>query len=138
MAADVAGFERATLTAFYYTIRRGVSFDPIEESLYKVLKANPKASGLDLYNRGTSNKVLAQAMLIEYPKMDYDMWYKGILRGAKELCDWIGHIEGNTDDSWFYGRFGDKESFDIVSQIPKTSQNGILDDIWNNFFFSCI
>ena len=134
MVAETEKFEKATLTAFYYTIRRGVSFDPIEESLYKVIKANPKAAGLNLYNQqGTSNKVLAQAMLIEYPKMDYDKWYVGILRGAKELCDWIGHTEGNTDDSWYYGRFGDKGGFDVVSEIPKESQNGILDNIWNNF-----
>ena len=90
MVAETEKFEKATLTAFYYTIRRGVSFDPIEESLYKVIKANPKAAGLNLYNQqGTSNKVLAQAMLIEYPKMDYDKWYVGILRGAKELSEYI-------------------------------------------------
>jgi len=134
MVAETEKFEKATLTAFYYTIRRGVSFDPIEESLYKVIKANPKAAGLNLYNQqGTSNKVLAQAMLIEYPKMDYDKWYVGILRGAKELCEYIGHIEGNTDDSWYYGRFGDKGGFDKVGEIPSGSQNGILDNIWNNF-----
>ena len=134
MVAETEKFEKATLTAFYYTIRRGVSFDPIEESLYKVIKANPKAAGLNLYNQqGTSNKVLAQAMLIEYPKMDYDKWYVGILRGAKELSEYIGHIEGNTDDSWYYGRFGDKGGFDKVGEIPSGSQNGILDNIWNNF-----
>ena len=134
MVAETEKFEKATLTAFYYTIRRGVSFDPIEESLYKVIKANPKAAGLNLYNQqGTSNKVLAQAMLIEYPKMDYDKWYVGILRGAKELSEYIGHIEGNTDDSWYYGRFGDKGGFDKVGEIPSDSQNGILDNIWNNF-----
>ena len=125
MVAETEKFEKATLTAFYYTIRRGVSFDPIEESLYKVIKANPKAAGLNLYNQqGTSNKVLAQAMLIEYPKMDYDKWYVGILRGAKELSEYIGHIEGNTDDSWYYGRFGDKGGFDKVGEIPSDSQNG--------------
>ena len=136
MAADVAGFERATLTAFYYTITRGVTFEPIEESTYKVLKEKPKASGLNLYNQqggGTSNRVLAQAMLIEYPKMDYEKWYKGILRGAKELSEYIGHKEGETDDSWYYGRFGDKGGFDEVGEIPPRSQNGILDNIWNNF-----
>ena len=134
MAADVAGFERATLTAFYYTITRGVTFEPIEESTYKVLKEKPKASGLNLYNQqGTSNRVLAQAMLIEYPSMDYTKWYLGILRGAKELSDWLGHTEGNSDDSWYYGRFGDKNQFDVVGEIPNSFQNGILDKIWNNF-----
>ena len=136
MVAETEKFEKATLTAFYYTIRRGVNFDPIEESIYKVLKEKPKAGGVDLYNKaggGTSNRVLAQAMLIEYPKMDYEKWYKGILRGAKELSEYIGHKEGETDDSWYYGRFGDKGGFDEVGEIPKASQNGILDDIWNNF-----
>jgi len=134
MAADVAGFERATLTAFYYTITRGVTFEPIEESVYKVLKEKPKASGLNLYNQqGTSNRVLAQAMLIEYPSMDYTKWYLGILRGAKQLSDYLGHTEGNTDDSYYYGRFGDKDQFDVVGEIPNSFQNGILDKIWNNF-----
>jgi len=136
MVAETEKFEKATLTAFYYTIRRGVSFDPIEESIYKILKTNPKAGGVNLYNQqggGTSNRVLAQAMLIEYPKMDYDKWYKGILRGAKELSKYIGHKEGEVDDSWYYGRFGDKGGFDEVGEIPTRSQNGILDNIWNNF-----
>ena len=136
MVAETEKFEKATLTAFYYTIRRGVSFDPIEESIYKVLKEKPTAGGVDLYNQqggGTSNRVLAQAMLIEYPKMDYEKWYKGILRGAKELSEYIGHKEGEVDDTWYYGRFGDKGGFDQVGEIPSGSQNGILDDIWNNF-----
>ena len=136
MVAETEKFEKATLTAFYYTIRRGVGFDPIEKSIYETLKANPKASGVNLYNKqggGTSNRVLAQAMLIEYPKMDYDKWYQGILRGAKELSEFIGHTEGEVDDSWYYGRFGDKGGFDKVGEIPAGSQNGILDDIWNNF-----
>tara|TARA_R100000008_G_scaffold85675_1_gene76276 strand:+ start:85 stop:1509 length:1425 start_codon:yes stop_codon:yes gene_type:complete len=138
MAADVAGFEKATLTAFYYTIQRGVLTNPIDESLYNVIKANPKASGLSLYKTkeeggGTSNRTLAQAMLIEYPSMSYDGWYKGILRGCKTLMDYIGHIPGNTDTSWYYGRFGDKGGFDKVGEIPDNAQNGVLDEIWNNF-----
>ena len=52
MGAETEKFEKATLTAFYYTIRRGVNFDPIEESIYKVLKEKPKAGGVDLYNMG--------------------------------------------------------------------------------------
>ena len=75
MVAETEKFEKATLTDFYYTIRRGVEFDPIEKAIYDTLNANPKASGGNLYNKqggGTSNRVLAQAMLIEYPKIDYD------------------------------------------------------------------
>ena len=83
MAADVAGFEKATLTAFYYTIQRGVKPEPIAESIFNVLKQHPKESGINLYSRkgvgGTSPRVLAQAMLIEYPTMMYAEWYEGIL-----------------------------------------------------------
>ena len=41
---DVAGFEKATLVAFYYTIQRGVKPEPIAESIFNVLKQSPKES----------------------------------------------------------------------------------------------
>ena len=137
MAADVAGFEKATLVAFYYTIQRGVKPEPIAESIFNVLKQSPKESGVNLYSRkgvgGTSPRVLAQAMLIEYPTMKYEEWYKGILRGCKTLMKYINHTQGNTDTSWYYGRFGDKGGFDRTGEIPDDAQNGVMDDIWNNF-----
>ena len=137
MAADVAGFEKATLVAFYYTIQRGVKPEPIAESIFNVLKQSPKESGVNLYSRkgvgGTSPRVMAQAMLIEYPTMKYEEWYKGILRGCKTLMKYINHTQGNTDTSWYYGRFGDKGGFDRTGEIPDDAQNGVMDDIWNNF-----
>ena len=137
MAADVSGFEKATLVAFYYTIQRGVKPEPIAESIFNVLKQSPKESGVNLYSRkgvgGTSPRVLAQAMLIEYPTMKYEEWYKGILRGCKTLMKYINHTQGNTDTSWYYGRFGDKGGFDRTGEIPDDAQNGVMDDIWNNF-----
>ena len=51
MSAETEKFEKATLTAFYYTIRRGVDFDPIDKAIYDTLKSNPKASGVNLYNK---------------------------------------------------------------------------------------
>ena len=137
MAADVAGFEKATLTAFYYTIQRGVKPEPIAESIFNVLKQHPKESGINLYSRkgvgGTSPRVLAQAMLIEYPTMKYAEWYEGILKGCKTLMKYIHHTQGTTDTSWYFGRFGDHLGFDQTGEIPRNAQNGVMDDIWNNF-----
>lgn len=121
-------FEKATLVSFYYVIKHGAPYAPVDEDTYKLIAKKPQD-----YKKGELSEQMAAAMLKEYPAMDYIKWYLGILRGAAALNKKLGYAEGHKDNCWKYGHFGSKSAVSIVNEIEPADRTDILDWIWNNF-----
>ena len=138
-------FEKATLLAFYYVIKDGAPYAPLDEDTYQLIKSRPKQYTVPRVTAKTKTKraftaeealsqKMAKSMLIEYPDMDYTKWYLGILKGAAELNTKLGYSEGHKDNCWSYAHFGSKEALSPVAEIRSNNDStDILDWIWNNF-----
>jgi len=122
-------FEKATLLAFYYVIKDGAPYDPLDEDTYKTIKANPTK-----YKANNLSEEMAVAMLKEYSDMDYTKWYLGIVKGAVALNKKLGYNEGHKDTCWSYAHFGSKDALSPVAEIRSNNDStDILDWIWNHF-----
>ena len=88
-------FEKATLLAFYYVIKYGAPYDPLDEDTYKTIQKNPKK-----HKPKDVKEEMVVSMLAEYPTMDYTKWYLGIVRGAAALNKKLGNTEGKKDNSY--------------------------------------
>ena len=95
MTAATDKFEKATLVSFYYVIKHGAPYAPVDEDTYKLIAKKPQD-----YKKGELSEQMAAAMLKEYPAMDYIKWYLGILRGAAALNKKLGYAEGHKDNCW--------------------------------------
>ena len=128
MATQTDKFEKATLLSFWYTIDKGAPWDPIDKETYLALDKGTSPT------RGDLQQEMAYGMLQEYPGMDYDKWYLGILRGSAQLSNFIGHRLGVRDVTWNYGHFGSGAGLSHVTQIKAAGdETDILDYIWNHF-----
>ena len=137
-------FEKATLMSFYYVIKEGAPYAPLDEATYNKIKAKPKTYKVPQVAAKTKTKPaftaeealsqkMAKSMLSEYPAMDYDKWYLGILRGAAALNEHLGYSEGHKDTCWLYGHFGSGAGLSRVSELPSAESTDILDFVWNSF-----
>ena len=95
MATQTEKFEKATLISFYYVIKEGAPYAPIDRETYKDIN-----NDLNKYDADDLSEEMALEMLKEYPGMDYDKWYLGILRGAEALNKELGYKEGHKDNCW--------------------------------------
>ena len=129
MAVQTEKFEKATLLSFYYVIKKGAPYAPLDKDTYDEIQKNPKQ-----HKPVGLSEEMATEMLKEYPGMDYKLWYLGILRGAAALNKKLGYREGHKDNCWSYGHFGSKAGLSQVSKIKSNNDNtDILDWVWNNF-----
>lgn len=142
--AETDKFEKATLMSFYYVIKEGAPYDPLDEDTYQKIKARPSQYTVPKVTKKTKTKPeftveqelsqkMAKSMLTEYPNMDYDKWYLGILRGAAALNEDLGYKKGHKDSCWLYGHFGSGAGLSRVSEIPNGENTDILDYVWNSF-----
>ena len=128
MATQTEKFEKATLISFYYVIKEGAPYAPIDRATYKEIQNN-----LSKYEPKDLSDEMAYEMLVEYPGMDYDKWYLGILRGSEALNSKLGYKEGHKDSCWSYGHFGSKSALSTVKKIKSSNDDtDILDWVWNN------
>lgn len=122
-------FEKATLLAFYYVIKYGAPYDPLDEDTYKTIQKNPKK-----HKPKDVKEEMVVSMLAEYPTMDYTKWYLGIVRGAAALNKKLGNTEGKKDNSYSYGHFGSGQGLSKVAEISSNNDDtDILDYVWNHF-----
>ena len=61
-------FEKATLLAFYYVIKYGAPYDPLDEDTYKTIQKNPKK-----HKPKDVKEEMVVSMLAEYPNGLYKM-----------------------------------------------------------------
>jgi hypothetical protein len=129
MATQTDKFEKATLISFYYVIKKGAPYAPVDRKTYEDINKD-----LNKYDADDLSKEMALEMLNEYPGMDYDKWYLGILRGAQSLNEKLGYKEGHKDKCWSYAHFGSKAALSPVKLIKTAGDDtDILDWVWNNF-----
>ena len=122
-------FEKATLLAFYYVIKNGAPYDPLDEDTYKTIQKNPKK-----HKPKDVKEEMVVSMLGEYPGMDYTKWYLGIVRGAAALNKKLGNTEDKKDNSYSYGHFGSGQGLSKVAEISANNDDtDILDYVWNSF-----
>ena len=131
-------FEKATLMSFYYVIKEGAPYEPLDEDTYNTIKSRPKQYKVPRVSKSFTaedslRQKMAKSMLSEYGTMDYDKWYLGILRGAAALNEDLGYSEGHKDTCWLYGHFGSGSGLSRVSELTNSESTDILDFIWNSF-----
>ncbi len=126
MGVQTEKFEKATLLSFYYVIKEGAPYAPLDKDTYEKIQKNPKQ-----YKPNNLSEEMATEMLIEYPDMNYEKWYLGILRGSEALNEKLGYSEGHKDKCWSYAHFGSKAGLSPVKRIKESTD--ILDWVWNNF-----
>ena len=142
--AETDKFEKATLMSFYYVIKEGAPYAPLDEDTYKKIKARPTQYSVPKVTRKTKtqseftveqelSQKMAKSMLTEYPNMDYNKWYLGILRGSAALNKHLGYKEGHKDSCWLYGHFGSGAGLSPVGEIPNGEDTSIMDFTWNSF-----
>ena len=119
MAVQTAQFEAATISTYYQMLERGSQLDPLLKNSFDTLR---------LGRSPTSQEVLAEAMRREYPNMDYDKWYVGILRGAEVLASYLNHRIGSVDRSWKYAHYDG-----AVTTIPSGKRTDVINYIWDHF-----
>ena len=126
MGVQTEKFEKATLLSFYYVIKEGAPYAPLDKDTYEKIQKSPKQ-----YKPNNLSEEMATEMLIEYPDMNYEKWYLGILRGSEALNEKLGYSEGHKDKCWSYAHFGSKAGLSPVKRIKESTD--ILDWVWNNF-----
>ena len=126
MGVQTEKFEKATLLSFYYVIKEGAPYAPLDKDTYEKIQKSPKQ-----YKPNNLSEEMATEMLIEYPDMNYEKWYLGILRGSEALNEKLGYSEGHKDKCWSYAHFGSKAGLSPVKSIKESTD--ILDWVWNNF-----
>ena len=126
MGVQTEKFEKATLLSFYYVVKEGAPYAPLDKDTYEKIQKSPKQ-----YKPNNLSEEMATEMLIEYPDMNYEKWYLGILRGSEALNEKLGYSEGHKDKCWSYAHFGSKAGLSPVKRIKESTD--ILDWVWNNF-----
>ena len=131
-------FEKATLMSFYYVIKEGAPYEPLDEDTYNTIKAGPKNYKVPRVSKSFTEEdslrqKMAKSMLSEYGTMDYNKWYLGILRGSAALNENLGYSEGHKDTCWLYGHFGSGSGLSRVSELSNSESTDILDFVWNSF-----
>jgi len=126
MAVQTEKFEKATLLSFYYVVKEGAPYAPLDKDTYEKIQKSPKQ-----YKPNNLSEEMATEMLKEYPDMNYEKWYLGILRGSEALNEKLGYSEGHKDKCWSYAHFGSKAGLSPVKSIKESTD--ILDWVWNNF-----
>ena len=131
-------FEKATLMSFYYVIKEGAPYEPLDEDTYNTIKSRPKQYKVPRVSKSFTaedalRQKMAKSMLSEYGTMDYNKWYLGMLRGSAALNEYLGYSEGHKDTCWLYGHFGSGAGLSRVSELTNSESTDILDFIWNSF-----